>query len=340
MDISYEHDEIIKRLKLIIDQTLFDSNIFFDFISKYKICLSGSLLLQAITDEKYDNFDIDLFVLGDKNPELETEFKSLCVTIGNAVITFHELLIANNNYPALGLKSITECEGTFKIPELKSVQIIYIDENEFDNVGEYVKLFDLDICANYFDGVSLFIENLDHIINNEALLKNKNNNINFVETYKNRLITKRTEKRIVKYYRRGYKIKLFLNEYYDVYIANTNMYTNNAEQDNILSTSKKILIIYEKPDGLIGKQLVNYNKLSDDISLLMIYSYKYDDDLSTLPHNLKKIMIYNGCHFYESVKKNFNTEAKISYFDKLNKENIDKIKVPFGCELYVNNELC
>lgn len=328
MEISYQTNEIITRIKNKIDLLLFDSNKFFDFITKYKIFLSGSLLLQTIKDVEYDSFDIDLFVMGEENKELLSELKSICITELNTSIKFNQLLIKKNDYSSLELNSIVNCKGEYKSDKLESIQIIFIDETKYENVEKYIDLFDLDICANYYDGNNLFIKNLEGIINNIGTF-------NAQQKIGSRLISKRTEKRIIKYYARDFNIKLLLDECYDIYITDTNIYTNNDFHNNILLTSKHILIIYTKPDGTFLNQYANYNKLSNNLEKIIIYSYKYDEDISNLPINLKKITIYNSAHF------NVLDGDAIEKFNNLTKTDNDKIKskVPFGCEFYLNDLL-
>ena len=60
------------------------------FLKKYNIVLSGSFLLKAITNNTYEFYDIDLYILGNRNEILEDEITKsfINLSISNICLTF------------------------------------------------------------------------------------------------------------------------------------------------------------------------------------------------------------------------------------------------------------
>jgi hypothetical protein len=319
MDDKYKTEEIISRLVENIDKCLFDSKVFLNFIITNNIFLSGGFLLQAISDKEYDNYDIDLFVMGKKDDTLLQNFKSLWEQYNE------QIKLWSNSDPSLSVSyplafDVVYCTSNFLNKKINSIQFIFINDYENTNPEDYVKKFDIDICANYYDGEKLFIKNLNGIITNDATILYSQLNKDIT-----RLIVERTENRISKYYERGFNINFVLEEVYRIYRPDTPIWTNDEYHNKVLTESKNILLIYDKPNDKNQPQNFNYNKLSNQVEKLIIYSYKYDDELSNLPINLKQLTIYNSIHFLPNMQVNHDI-----FNDKI------IAKLPFGCELKIN----
>jgi len=90
----------------------------------------------------------------------------------------------------------------------KCLQIIVLKEGE-NNVMNYIKEFDLDICRNYFDGEKLYCENIEAIKTKKmSLYRYKYNNGKIADS----LLDERSIERLEKYKKRGYKL---IREIYD-----------------------------------------------------------------------------------------------------------------------------
>jgi hypothetical protein len=90
----------------------------------------------------------------------------------------------------------------------KCLQIIILKEKE-NNIKNYIKEFDLDICRNYFDGEGFYCENIYAIKEKQMTLyryKYKNGEI------ADSLLDERSIERLEKYKKRGY---VLIREVYD-----------------------------------------------------------------------------------------------------------------------------
>lgn len=91
----------------------------------------------------------------------------------------------------------------------KCMQLIHIKTND---IQEYIRSFDLDICRNYFNGEILYCEELSHITSKRMILyRYKNQEGQIVDS----LLNERTTDRVEKYKKRGYKLKKEIYIYLD-----------------------------------------------------------------------------------------------------------------------------
>lgn len=70
---NFEKDVIISRIREYLVDNEINSDKFLEIIKKYKVSITGSIVLQAITNKYFKYSDIDLCVLDDRNLELEKE---------------------------------------------------------------------------------------------------------------------------------------------------------------------------------------------------------------------------------------------------------------------------
>jgi len=156
--------------KLILTERLSKLNInidtFNNFLRKHHAKLTGSFLLQVISDESYDCYDIDIYV-----DKIDDFLKNDVMMTFNATFdaTTNESVLKPNNHKYItqivknvknfSLKSFCSTNG-FKKP-LK-IQLIETSE-KYKGIEKYIDTFDFDILKNYYDGNNFYITNLKGI---------------------------------------------------------------------------------------------------------------------------------------------------------------------------------
>ena len=70
---KYDQEELLEKLKYRLNELKINFEQFSKIIKEHNILLSGSFLLQIITDKIFDVYDIDLFIFGDRNLILENQ---------------------------------------------------------------------------------------------------------------------------------------------------------------------------------------------------------------------------------------------------------------------------
>lgn len=301
--IKFDNDSIINRLKNKLEGHNINSEKLFQILIKNKAFLSGSYLLQSICGNNYDAYDLDIFVLSDdRNGYLETQilelFKNSSVFSGK----FNNICKEKaNSYSSRKINSISTMElyNYELIYELRKIQIIYIDDKLYYDTKSYVDDYDTDICSNYYDGEKLYIKNLKNILNRYAEFNINLNNNNFV-------IPTQTLERIEKYAYRDFSIKI--------------NFGNN--------------IVYEL--------ITDYGVIQNKKILLPFYTLpELYESIDKLPYDIENILIYCTYKFNNYIidleKINFPPVLKeIRFFNIDSYEGIPKL--PFGCELYINNK--
>lgn len=317
-------------------------NKFIDFdelkqiVLDYKILLSGSFLLQIITGENFDYYDIDFFVLGERNLDLEYKFRSLLVKSG------YELFNNNDKNEQKNLEKISKSEIAkrklneknylsrnvgidYEINGINSVssfgkfsniigipakfQLIYIDNKIYNSTIEFIKEFDLDICMNYWNGKNIFIEYPNAIKERKSTLYINN------EIYK---LTGRQYSRIHKYINRNYNIKINfkkLNCTYDLIMLNE----NNLSMENLKNENLK----NENLILMINSNKIKLNIFPCKIKNLIIMATE-DFNLDNIPLNLEFFRIYR-------------VNLSIDHKDIVDIKKYKNIKIPFGCKYLIND---
>jgi hypothetical protein len=311
---NFEQDIIISRIKEHLTNIKIDSDKFLEIIKKYKVSITGSIVLQAIVNKHFEYSDIDLCVLDDRNSELEKEIESL--TDGKFYnINSLEVKESNNeiilNYENVGILSVSTLDYKINLNLCGKIQIIYIDKTKHITLDDFIDTFDFDICKNYTDGEKV-------VIKNPEAIKGSTGTINI---YENKYIfTERNIARIIKYYKRGFDIKVnFIdkNIIYDVMVL-----IGQCNQSAIKNYAN--LLIFVEPKKIIP------TNLPIELENLIIYYYHYDTEIDNLPIALKNLIIYD--EQYKLRKRDIDNTNKY-------KKVYNKIKLPFDCKLLVNGKL-
>jgi hypothetical protein len=211
---------------------------------------------------------------------------------------------------------------------LNKYQLIYYDDTNYKTPLDIINNFDFDFCANYWNGVELYIKNYDNILQNKCIL---NINKPRIFNYQN--------KRIVKYIKRGFNIKINYNDnLYDVIYINEKI---NGE----FNESINLMIICEDRFVDIYTAITN---LPTSLEKLIIYTYGHNNIIDNLPSSLLELRLYIWKIFNGGHENYINTQQiDQKYIDQLEKEhnNIINIahdnilKLPFDCKVYINDEL-
>ena len=203
-------------------------------------------------------------------------------------------------------------------------QLIYYDDENIKTPKDMINNHDFDFCKNYFDGKEFYVDNIESILSKSCIL-----NLTKLRIYNNK------NKRIIKYIKRGFDIKINCNdiEYNVLYVSKENIIDyNTIDEKNI-----NLIVILEHCNININKII---SILPFNLQHLVIYSYPKDTILDNLPLNLNEIRLYiwkQCCGMEEP-----NSTHKYFFDDKENakhildaKKNIKKI--PYGCKIYIND---
>lgn len=218
---------------------------------------------------------------------------------------------------------------------LSKYQIVYYDDTIYKTPLDIINDFDLDFCKNYFDGNIFYVENYDSIITSSCIL-----NLIKPRIYKNQ------KKRIIKYIKRNFNIKVKYNEdLYDIIYLN---YTDHV--NNTINFSKELnediinlIFVCDNAQFEMTKILEN---LPVNLEKLIIYTYNSANIIDNLPTNLQELRLYiwKACtgmedgSFKNDIVDSANYMKYEEYFNKIldiAKSNIKR--VPFGCNVFIND---
>jgi hypothetical protein len=190
--------DIIKRLNERMIQRLGDEwYIIKELMNEIGAVISGSIILQCILNQEWEDSDIDIFCPYSKynytssnNPTSKID-KILCSKFG--LYHYNSCRYIQNMPLGYNIKFIRN----YKCINNASVQTIIADNK---NISDFIMSnFDFDICKNIYSIVDniehIYIHDLDSIINKEIYWK-QTGNVNS------------TNIRIYKYLKRGFNIKL------------------------------------------------------------------------------------------------------------------------------------
>lgn len=193
------HNDLAKRLK----EFNVNINDFENILTTHNAKLTGSFLLQIISGEKYDNYDIDLYVDNITN-ELQNDIMNLC----HAVI---EDFTPNPKDPKYMEQIVKEVKN-FIVPNkmkdhnghmtkpLKFQLIKTVDK--YKGIELYLDTFDFDILQNYYDGIKFNVRSIENIKKKVAV---------YNETFFGTRTFIWIVRRIKKYDKRGFDIHFGLN---------------------------------------------------------------------------------------------------------------------------------
>jgi hypothetical protein len=347
---KYNGESSLTNLKNRVSELKIDFEEFAKIIIEYKILLSGSFLLQVVTNKIFKNYDIDLFLFSDRNLLLEEKICDLLVNypsiiwcIQNIDSTKDSAYIKSSgaesiHYDFFGIKSVTTISlSNFGTGGLVKIQLIYIDDMLFNTLSDCIKAFDFDICMNYWNGTTIFIGHVEAIEDNKATLYANNTS---------QILTQRQESRIKKYAYRDYNIQINfvkLNVIYNTLVVTGFEIINKLSFFNLNCKNLMIVCLVDNSEVVQSEKISdcassriredvqqNYSYLPNELENLVIYEFGTHDQLFNLPINLKKIDIYD------------ETNRMMSYTNKIRDnltEKYSKIKIPFGCDFFVNGKL-
>lgn len=316
---NFERDIIISRIKEYLTNDKIDSDKFLEIMKKYKVSITGSFVLQAIVNKYYEYYDIDLCVLDDRNLELEKEIENLFKT-DRKFSNVNSLTVKKFNneimlkYENIGISSVSTLDYRCKSILCARIQIIYIDKTKYITLDDFIDTFDFDICKNYTYGEKV-------VIKNPEAIKGSTGTINICEN--KYIFTDRNIARIIKYYKRGFNIKVnFKVNFIDKNIIYDVMVSKNEYNQSVKDCSNLLLFI--EPKTKIP------TNLPIGLENLIIYYYHYDTEIDNLPITLNNLIIYD--EQYKLRKRNADITDKY-------KKVYNTIKIPFSCKLFVNGKL-
>jgi hypothetical protein len=221
LPIDYSIKKFISRLKFRLSEMGLNPDLVISNMIKHKVVISGSLILQILLDEKWENSDIDFYRYGTKRRNWD-DYHSFLYSINPVeredyyTDNKYKLLKPNDHYQVLPISSrkyfikFTKGSGA-------TVNYIIIQPNNKKNIkncDEFIDiLFDFDFCKNIFTGKKLIIKNLDSIINKQCRLNLNHYSLkvhgkNLIDLDKNCYMNmlKIKNKRVEKYRNRGFKV--------------------------------------------------------------------------------------------------------------------------------------
>lgn len=207
---TYETNEFNNRMNKIIGEFVTDVNQFNEIINKNNIIVSGSSVLKAINNDKYDIKDLDIYINSKiqlSNDTIDVEkFYNIVLDIcpdfykfieNDTIYEISSLMSSdqnkymNNLYS--GMRNINYVFTLNNRQNSKIIQLIICD-----NYKDTIKEFDLTINKNYWDGKKIVITNPKNVFSkHEKLSLHMKSKLDYY-----------TLERIEKYRKRGYNIEL------------------------------------------------------------------------------------------------------------------------------------
>lgn len=250
--------------------------------------------------------------------------------------------ITNLDYNCDKINEIVDFQVSNDI--MSKYQLIYYDDNVIKTPEDILKGFDFDFCANYWNGKDLFIKDLNSINSKSCIL-----NLNKPRIYKNQ------NKRIFKYIERNFKININYNgDIYEVVYLNFNN-INKKKLTKISDNTNNLILMLETASLSITNIL---NNLPFGLEKLIIYTHNNEEIIDNLPITLQELRLYLW-NYGSGIEEGFETEinsiawgknrlrlppnsiAEIKKKDMDTENNAIKNlkKIPFGCNVYVNDKL-
>jgi len=296
---------------------------------KHPINLNINLIKECASDNKTDFVNIDV-----RSDSFELNIISKYKSINRCKKT--SIGIINLDYNCDKINEIVDFKVSNDI--MSKYQLIYYDNNIIKTPEDILKGFDFDFCANYWDGKKLFIKDFNSINSKSCIVNLKKPRI-----YNN------LNKRIVKYINRNFDIKIKYND--DIYQV-IYLYLNHDTNKLILSKNideniNKLALILDNPRFSIKPILDN---LPFGLEKLIIYTHNNKEILDNLPITLQELRLYlwncgsgteEGPSIIETNMLTYKEIKNIQKKDTIKVNNAIKNlkKIPFGCNVYVNDKL-
>lgn len=303
-------------------------------------------------DTNLDNINYDYSI--DINVNLLKNWKNLHALYGLPEKDTINICIDDYNQTVINkYKSVNECnkkvvqvERDYNFDKINEIvdftitndimskyQLIYYNNEKHKTPEDIINCFDLAFCANYWDGKKLFIKDYDSIKSKSAIL-----NLTESRIYNNK------NKRIVKYIKRNFDIKITYNEktYNILYVEND----TNINKEKYKNTTNLIILLNN--ERITIKHIID--NLPDELERLIIYTYNHKTIIDNLPITLQELKLYlwkigdgyeSGSYVNTSPVYNENYLKKIN--DNFKKKINDAVKnikkIPFDCIVYINDEV-
>jgi len=358
-DTEYEEAKLIKNLKPDIkidelEQSMLDLEK--KITSEYEKPKKDLLYNIKIVDKNADLDKIDFErpinlntkLIKGYNPDNKTDFVNINIHCGSyepKIISKYKSInkckktnigITNLDYDHDKINEIVDFQVSNDI--MSKYQLIYYDDNVIKTPEDILKGFDFDFCANYWDGKNLFIKDLNSINSKSCIVNLKKPRI-----YNNQ------NKRIIKYTKRNFDIKLKYND--DVYQV---IYLYLDHDTGKLILSKNVDENMDKIALLLDNARFSIKNILDNLPFglekLIIYTHNNKEIIDNLPIILKELRLYlwnygfgteEGPSIMEINKLKSGEIKRIQKQDRIKVDNAIKNlkKIPFGCNVYVNDEL-
>ena len=220
-------DNSIEKLDYNATQFMIDTTIFKNWSNSH---------------EKY-NLPVKDFVLldtykGNNEIKIINKFKSINSCNKNR-IGIHE------DYDFDKINEIVDFELTNDI--MSKYQLIYYSNETKKYPLDIIKDFDFDICANYWNGEELYVSNYDAIKTKSIVL-----NLSKPRIYRNQ------KRRIVKYLKRNFDIKIKYNDdIYDILYLEYDLENNKIKEYKTLDNDTKNLVILNEHSNILRMSLAS-----------------------------------------------------------------------------------
>lgn len=358
-DTEYEEAKLIKNLKPDIkidelEQSMLDleKQVTSEYEKPKKDLLDNNKIVNKNADLDKIDFErpinLNTKLIKGYNPDNKTDFVNINLRCGSyepKIISKYKSInrcekrsigITNLDYNYDKINEIIDFEVSNDI--MSKYQLIYYDDNVIKTPEDILKGFDFDFCANYWDGKNLFIKDLN-LINSKSCIVN----------LKKPRIYNNQNKRIIKYIKRNFDIKLKYNE--DIYQVIYLYLNRNTDKlilnKNVDETMDKIALLLDKAHLSIKNILDN---LPFGLEKLIIYTHNNEEIIDNLPITLQELRLYlwnngsgneEGPSYWEIRGLKPKSIKNIQKEDKMKVDNAIKNlkKIPFGCNVYVNDEL-
>lgn len=211
-------------------------------IKKYKeLSISGSLILQILNQEDYENSDIDIYcnikgiVSRNENINNFDPFRELLKYFNN----FEILRIQNGLHPTYMINSWLIKHINKKSNGKKVFDIILMPSSARDRIAN---LKELSFCNNYYNGDTLFLSNYSHIINKTGYLEYSILMNKYLESDGGSKISKLFT-RLEKYYQRDYTIKIN-KDFFKYALYSSLVERDYSRRKDIIHITKSNVVLY------------------------------------------------------------------------------------------------
>lgn len=352
MALDITNDAIINRLKNKFEDLFLDFDDFVHILKTHKAILSGSFLLQTIKNCEYSDYDLDIYVLGDKqNFKLETLLNALYnAALSKMIIKYldkskklanNQLCINSHKHKIkmpsdLGITSVVRMSNMSYGSNIYIKGISAITKSEDDNVWgnctdlsnalSYIQIIYID--PTKYDKLENFItDSVDfdfcrNYFDGDLVFMQKPESI-FMVDYNHKISSIHelyfSSSRIDKYNKRGYCIKVnYNNELYNLLIINKK-YKDEFKQLNEQTVDNLIIINYNHTHSrnFISSSLpIELFDIPNSVNKCIIYGYNYNVKLTNIPSCLSILDTYIfSIGVSEKIAHTFKTKKKLYYYD-------------------------